>query len=47
MLAIILALACLGFYAFIGTASKDAVQLALALFWAALIIASIVAEILY
>ena len=47
MLVIILALACLGFYAFIGTASKDVVQLGLALFWVALIIASIAAEILY
>lgn len=44
---IIVALAALAFYAFIGTAKTEAVQLGLALFWVALIILSIVAEFLH
>lgn len=37
----------LAFYAFIGTAQDEVIKLGLALFWAALIILSIVAEFLH
>lgn len=38
MLAIILIIACVGFYAFIGTAPDEAVQIMVFLFWATLIV---------
>ena len=44
---IIVVLAALAFYAFIGTAQDDVVKLGLALLWVALIILSIVAEFLH
>lgn len=44
---IIVVLAALAFYAFIGTAKTGVVQLGLALFWVTLIILSIVAEFLH
>ena len=43
----ILILAGIGFYAFIGTAPQEAVQLMLVLFWAFIIVAGFVAEFLY
>lgn len=44
---IIVVLAALAFYAFIGTAQDEVIKLGLALFWVALIILSIVAEFLH
>jgi hypothetical protein len=44
---IIVVLAGLAFYAFIGTAQDEVIKLGLTLFWVALIILSIVAEFLY
>lgn len=44
---IIVVLAALAFYAFIGTAQDDVIKLGLALFWVALIILSIAAEFLH
>lgn len=47
LIVIILVLAGVGFYAFIGTAPKEAVQLMLILFWGFLIIAGLLAEFFY
>ena len=48
MLAIILlVLLALGFYAFIGTAPQEAVQIMLVLFWGFIIIAGFIAEFFY
>lgn len=47
LIVILLVLAGVGFYAFIGTAPKEAVQLMLVLFWGFLIVAGFVAEIFY
>ena len=47
LILILLLLAGVGFYAFIGTAPKEAVQLMLFLFWGFLIIAGFIAEIFY
>lgn len=47
LIVIFLVLAGVGFYAFIGTAPKEAVQLMLFLFWGFLIVAGFVAEIFY
>ena len=47
MLIIILVLAGVSFYAFIGTAPKEAVQLMLVLFWGFLNIAGFIAEFFY
>ena len=44
---IIVVLAALAFYAFIGTAQDEVIKLGLALFWVALIILSIVVEFLH
>ena len=44
---IILILAGVGFYAFIGTAPKEAVQLMLLLFWGIIIVAGFLAEFFY
>lgn len=44
---IIVVLAALAFYAFIGTAQGGVIKLGLALFWVALTILSIVAEFLH
>lgn len=44
---IIVVLAAIAFYAFIGTAQDEVIKLGLALFWVALIILSIVAEFLH
>lgn len=44
---IIVVLAALAFYAFIGTAQDEVIKLGPALFWVALIILSIVAEFLH
>ena len=47
LIVILLVLAGVGFYAFIGTAPKEAVQLMLVLFWGFLIIAGFNAEFFY
>ncbi len=47
LILILLLLAGVGFYAFIGTAPKEAVQLMLFLFWGFLIIAGFIAEFFY
>ena len=47
LIVIILVLAGIDFYAFIGTAPKEAVQLMLILFWGFLIIAGFLAEFFY
>lgn len=47
LIVILLVLAGVGFYAFIGTAPKEAVQLMLILFWGFLIIAGLLAEFFY
>ena len=47
LIVILLVLAGVGFYAFIGTAPKEAVQLMLVLFWGFLIIAGLLAEFFY
>lgn len=47
LIVIILILAGIGFYAFIGTAPQEAVQLMLVLFWAFIIVAGFVAEFFY
>lgn len=44
---IIVVLAALAFYAFIGAAQDEVIKLGLALFWVALIILSIAAEFLH
>lgn len=44
LIVILLVLAGVGFYAFIGTAPQEAVQLMLVLFWGFLIIAGFLAE---
>lgn len=44
---IIVVLAALAFYAFIGTAQDEVIKLGLALFWAALLVFGILAEFLY
>lgn len=46
-IAILLVLAGIGFYAFIGTAPQEAVQLMLILFWGFLIVAGFLAEFFY
>ena len=47
LIVILLVLAGIGFYAFIGTAPKEAVQLMLVLFWGLIIIAGFLAEFFY
>ena len=47
LIVILLVLAGVGFYAFIGTAPQEAVQLMLVLFWGFLIIAGLLAEFFY
>ncbi len=47
LILILLLLAGVGFYAFIGTAPKEAVQLMLVLFWGFIIIAGFLAEFFY
>lgn len=44
---IIVVLAAIAFYAFIGTAQDEVIKLGLTLFWVALVILSIVAEFLH
>lgn len=46
-LGIIVVLAALAFYAFIGTAQDEVIKLGLTLFWVALVILSVVAEFLH
>lgn len=41
LLGIILVLAALGWYAFVGTAPREAVQISVALMWAGLILAAV------
>jgi hypothetical protein len=43
----ILIIAGVGFYAFIGTAPKEAVQIMLVLFWGLLLVGGLLAEIIY
>ena len=47
LIVILLVLAGVGFYAFIGTAPQEAVQIMLVLFWGFIIIAGFVAEFFY
>ena len=47
LIVIILVLAGVGFYAFIGTAPQEAVQIMLVLFWGFIIIAGFIAEFFY
>ncbi len=47
LIVILLVLAGVGFYAFIGTAPQEAVQIMLVLFWGFLIIAGFLAEFFY
>ena len=47
LIVILFVLVGIGFYAFIGTAPKEAVQLMLVLFWGFLIIAGLLAEFFY
>ena len=47
LIVIILVLAGIGFYAFIGTAPQEAVQIMLVLFWGFIIIAGFIAEFFY
>lgn len=47
LIIILFVLVGIGFYAFIGTAPKEAVQLMLVLFWGFLIIAGFIAEFFY
>ena len=47
LIVILLVLAGVGFYAFIGTAPQEAVQLMLILFWGFLIVAGFIAEFFY
>lgn len=46
-IAILLVLAGIGFYAFIGTAPQESVKVMLVLFWGFLIIAGFIAEFFY
>ena len=47
LIVIILVLAGVGFYAFIGAAPQEAVQIMLVLFWGFIIIAGFLAEFFY
>ena len=47
LIIILFVLVGIGFYAFIGTAPQEAVQLMLVLFWGFLIIAGLLAEFFY
>ncbi len=47
LIIIIFVLVGIGFYAFIGTAPQEAVQIMLALFWGFIIIAGFLAEFFY
>lgn len=47
LIILVLIVAGIGFYAFIGTAPKEAVQIMLVLFWGLLIVGGFLAEIIY
>lgn len=47
LIVILLVLVGVGFYAFIGTAPQEAVQIMLVLFWGFLIVAGFLAELFY